>query len=420
MIVQCDACNAKFKLDDSKIKPTGVKVRCTKCQNVFLVTPPPEETVPKQEETVEVSFGGQPEPSHKAPEMDFGSFSEQPAPPKQEEKKQEPLKWDVDFTFEEKPIPDINIRGQEQEEKKSEWDIGIPSAPAKEEAPFSFAEKTEAPQPEVEKTGFGFEVGEEPALGAEKKQAAPSVESSGFSFEGGFEPAAEKTSFEIEPPPTEEEFVVSSREEAKTVIMGAPQKQEAKTVIMGTPPIPKAPAEDFSVTGFEETKEPLFEAPSEKRKLSARIIFPVIIVLLLAIGAGAVYLNMGTGFLTKAAAPQKTMDIIGMKGYYINNASLGQLFVIEGKVVNNFDAPKEIAGIHGVVFDKTGKPLKDVWVAPGRIVAQDELKSIAAADLEKRFKDKKGAIPSNGTVPFMIIFQGVSGELAEFSVEIGQ
>lgn len=411
MIVQCDACNAKFKLDDSKIKPTGVKVRCTKCQNVFVVTPPPEETAPNQEETFEVSFGGQPESSPKAPGMDFGGLSEQPAPPKQEEKKQEPSQWDVDFTFEEKP---------KQEEKKSEWDIGIPSAPAKEEALFSFGEKTEAPQPEVEKAGFGFEVGEEPTFGAEKKQAGPSVEPSGFSFEGGFEPAAEKTSFEIEPPPTEEEFVVSSREEAKTVIMGAPQKQEAKTVIMGAPPIPKAPAEDFSVMGFEDTKEPLFEAPSEKRKLSARIIFPVIIVLLLVIGAGAVYLNMGTGFLTKTAAPQKTMDIIGMKGYYINNASLGQLFVIEGKVVSNLDAPKEIAGIHGIIFDKTGKSLKDIWVAPGRIVSQDELKTIAAADLEKRFKDKKGAIPPKGTVPFMIVFQGVSGELAEFSVEIGE
>lgn len=413
MIVQCDACNAKFKLDDAKVKPTGVKVRCTKCQNVFVVTPPPppEETAPKQEETFEASFGGQPEPSPKAPEIDFSGFSEQPAPPQQEEKKQEPSEWGVDFTFDEKP---------KQEEKKSEWDIGIPSAPVKEETSFSFEEKAEAPQQEVEKAGFGFEIGEEPILGVGKKQAAPSAEPPGFTFEGGFEPAAEKASFEIEPPPTEEEFVVSARDEAKTMVMGAPHKEEAKTVIMGVPPIPKAPAEDFSLAGFEETKEPSFEAPPGKRKLSVRIIIPVIIVMLLVIGGGAVYLNMGTGFLTKPAAPQKAMDIVGMKGYYINNVSLGQLFVIEGKVASNSDAPKDVAGIHGVIFDKAGKQLKDAWVAPGRTVAQDELKTIAAADLEKRFKDKKGAIPPKGTVPFMIIFQGVSGELAEFSVEIGQ
>lgn len=38
MILQCDQCNTKFKLDDSKIKDGGVKVRCSKCKHVFLVT----------------------------------------------------------------------------------------------------------------------------------------------------------------------------------------------------------------------------------------------------------------------------------------------------------------------------------------------------------------------------------------------
>jgi predicted Zn finger-like uncharacterized protein len=37
MIVQCDQCNAKFRLDDSKIKESGVKVRCSKCKNIFVV-----------------------------------------------------------------------------------------------------------------------------------------------------------------------------------------------------------------------------------------------------------------------------------------------------------------------------------------------------------------------------------------------
>ena len=37
MIVQCDHCNTRFKLDDAKIKPGGVKVRCSKCKEIFLV-----------------------------------------------------------------------------------------------------------------------------------------------------------------------------------------------------------------------------------------------------------------------------------------------------------------------------------------------------------------------------------------------
>lgn len=401
MIVQCDACNTKFKLDDSKIKDRGVKVRCTKCQNVFTVMPPPsEEAALKQEETFETSIGAQPEPSPKAEGVDFGGFSEQSAAQKQEEKKEEASQWGIDFTFDEKP---------KEEEKKAEWDIGPPSS--KEEAPFSFEEEKEAPKPEGEKGGFGFEIGKEPAFEAEKKEAVPSPELSGFSFEGDFAQAAEKTSFEIEPPPTEEEFVVPPKEEAKTLIMGAQSKGEAKTLIMESPLSPKAQP---------EANEMSFEAPSEKRKISAPIIISAVIILLLLAGGTVVYLNTGAGFLSKPAAQQKTMDIIGLQGYYINNTSLGQLFVIEGKLVSNLNTSKEVTGIHGMIFDKMGKTIKDTWVAPGRIVARDELKAISAADLEKRFKDRNGTVPPKGTVPFMIVFQGVSGELAEFSVDIGQ
>ena len=36
MILQCDQCSTKFRLDDARLKPGGVKVRCSKCRHVFL------------------------------------------------------------------------------------------------------------------------------------------------------------------------------------------------------------------------------------------------------------------------------------------------------------------------------------------------------------------------------------------------
>lgn len=38
MIIQCEQCRTKFKLDDSKVPDKGVKVRCAKCRNVFSVS----------------------------------------------------------------------------------------------------------------------------------------------------------------------------------------------------------------------------------------------------------------------------------------------------------------------------------------------------------------------------------------------
>lgn len=39
MIVQCPSCGTRFRLPDERMKPTGVKVRCSRCAHVFVVQP---------------------------------------------------------------------------------------------------------------------------------------------------------------------------------------------------------------------------------------------------------------------------------------------------------------------------------------------------------------------------------------------
>ncbi|MFQ5900489.1 MAG: zinc-ribbon domain-containing protein [Thermodesulfobacteriota bacterium] len=40
MIIKCNKCAAKFKVDDSKIPDKGAKIRCKKCQHIFKVEKP--------------------------------------------------------------------------------------------------------------------------------------------------------------------------------------------------------------------------------------------------------------------------------------------------------------------------------------------------------------------------------------------
>ncbi|MBW2604973.1 MAG: zinc-ribbon domain-containing protein [Deltaproteobacteria bacterium] len=40
MIITCKECNANFKLDENLLKPTGSKVRCSKCNEIFTAYPP--------------------------------------------------------------------------------------------------------------------------------------------------------------------------------------------------------------------------------------------------------------------------------------------------------------------------------------------------------------------------------------------
>ncbi len=59
MIIQCDQCNTKFKLDDAKVPDKGVKVRCAKCKNIFLV----QREIPSEESDFDFLLSGLGAPS---------------------------------------------------------------------------------------------------------------------------------------------------------------------------------------------------------------------------------------------------------------------------------------------------------------------------------------------------------------------
>lgn len=40
MILECNGCSRKFSLDETRLKPGGSKVRCTKCGAIFIAVPP--------------------------------------------------------------------------------------------------------------------------------------------------------------------------------------------------------------------------------------------------------------------------------------------------------------------------------------------------------------------------------------------
>ena len=50
MVIQCSACDTRFKISDDKVKSGPVKVRCSKCKEIFTVQPPEEEKITSTEE----------------------------------------------------------------------------------------------------------------------------------------------------------------------------------------------------------------------------------------------------------------------------------------------------------------------------------------------------------------------------------
>jgi len=358
MIVQCDRCNTRFRLDDSKVTGKGVKVRCSKCQNIFVVKPPPpQEEFPLRKEPPLERFEERPSPpppaeTHPGEERPFEVSFGPEIPPKPEEG---PTSWDMDFSFGEKPAPQV----PKEEE--------IPVTPEEQGGPPSFEIKWE-------------------------KETIP-----------------------------EETFIKESYE---------PSIAEGAVAVSTPPEVPPPPVESYheEFIGKEETS---FAVPSKRRIPLRRIILGLFLLLIIG-GASVFYLKGGADIIfnlwvpiSNLWAPQKVivgkLDIVGLKGYYRENPFMGKFFVIEGKVLSSFEGPKGISGIKGTIFDSKGKEVEEKSVAPGRVISEEELKTISKEELAKRFKDPlKGSIPPRGTIPFMIVFQNPPSDLAEFAVEVIQ
>ena len=62
-----------------------------------------------------------------------------------------------------------------------------------------------------------------------------------------------------------------------------------------------------------------------------------------------------------------------VRQYYVNNEKAGQLFVIEGKAVNNFDTAKEFIKIQATLFNAAGVSLASKEVLCGNVLSYFQL-----------------------------------------------
>jgi len=164
MIVQCEACQTRFRLADEKIKPGGIKVRCSKCKEIFSVAPPEPEPV---EETVD--FGAfnmeavpEEQPSETAaadsPAEDASAPQQEPAPDTEAEQVPEPAEEaqssdarddELDFSSLAQDMDDA-VTGEEPAEEFSFADTSQPvdGDETSSDADTDVIEETGAVQPE--------------------------------------------------------------------------------------------------------------------------------------------------------------------------------------------------------------------------------------------------------------------------------
>jgi hypothetical protein len=113
-----------------------------------------------------------------------------------------------------------------------------------------------------------------------------------------------------------------------------------------------------------------------------------------------------------------------LKGKFIENASLGTLYVVKGRIKNNYKQPRSYINITGKLYTKDGKLRQTKTVYAGNMLSDNQLAKFNKAQLARRENNRSGSKRSNVNVtrgkelPFMIVFTNLPPNPDEYSVEV--
>ncbi len=477
MIIQCEACQTRFRLAAEKVKPGGTKVRCSKCKTIFTVVPPAPEPVDEA-----VDFGAfnmervtedTPAEAVSAAESQRSTEleSDQAAsPPWQQESSTEDTGsetgGEADFSaFEDEMGGDAGA-GRELADDFAFADTPLSTGDASAEtetagpSEFSFEDEDDA-------MAFNFDDTEEETAPAATEDFREPDE---FSFDDAAEkwgeaPADDDSTFDFDEPQFtsdsspaagagtsaeegglhfgEIDFAGDSEPDTATHLQAdadlakdSTDRHEEPEPHLHKPHSTKPSARDYDL---EETI--LTPSRPQKKKSSLTRILTLLVLLLVVLGGAAGYLYMQGDPLNLStvarylpflkdylgeAPPASPGDRIGINitGSSYVNGKAGQMLVVQGAAVNNHTATRSAITIKGVLLDAQGKKLLQQTVFCGNKLDEAALKSMPFAAIEEAMNNQFGDSLSNmnvaagASIPFTIVFRNLPAGIANINVEV--
>jgi hypothetical protein len=113
-----------------------------------------------------------------------------------------------------------------------------------------------------------------------------------------------------------------------------------------------------------------------------------------------------------------------ISGKFVNNAKAGRLFVISGKIKNEYDHPRSFITVTGKLYQVGKKLVKKSTVYIGNVIPESDLTGMDIAAINHRMENKFGDKRSNlkiktgNEIPFMIVFDKLPNNLDEYTVEV--
>ena len=480
MIIECQTCHARFRLDESRIKGRGARVKCRKCGDSILVLKDSASAPPAQGGDGSFDLGsavrdsagespGSPSPVGNLIPFPAPSRAAEPAPPAAAE----PGKDEVDLAFERLLSAGAEASSPSIGETKAE----LP-APAEANAPIGHeAPAAPGPGPELDLGALTLEFGPEekldlpPAVEPEPPFGkSPAVEPPAeFRGEGGFlisdsdtldflqekprdagseappgvgDISLEISSAPVDPPGSFLRTIEAPQTQSEPWASPAPEgialegnaTPPAAPAIEVPPhreaePVPAPPVEPPVRRGFPATE-------SSRPRSSAGPAVAAVLAVLLAAGG---YLGLTTSgrktleeaipgaaalWGRKPAAPTAPkFDLRNVIGYYESGVASPRILVIKGQVANLSTVEKSGIRVHAALLDNTDAVLAQQAVYAGNVLSGDAIRKGNRDTLTKALGNRFGEglanmhVAPGKAIAFMVVFFDAPANMDSYKLE---
>jgi len=453
MVIQCAACDTRFKLADDKIKSGGVKVRCSKCKEVFTVMPPEEEATEDtpdfstEEESTESAgsdwsdLDSDNDDSGESEEAGGIDWSNMGGDDESTDESENDDAGDGGFSFgDDDSSSDTDSIAFDDDSSGGSDEFSVDESDGPSEEDFGFDEQVG----EGANDEFSFDDGAGSSLDV-SDDAAPD-----FDWDGSSDDTDSSDNLDLAGDEGDGDLDFSSVDlEEKEEPPPSPEAAPSSLVIEDTdkPLSAKGPQRG---TGSKRGRK----QKKQKKGPMRGILFFFLFILILAGGhAGILYWK---GFWKGDPAEFTSMDhqtvhlqvykelyaeitggkvvrapvgqisVLGMSGRFVENNSAGTVFVIEGKIKNEFKETRSAIAVRGVLYNQSGKPTMRKKVYCGNKLSEVELQTLSLDKIQERLDNQFGDSLSNldvspGVVlPYTIVFGKLPDNLAEFNVEVAE
>jgi len=472
MIIQCEQCSTKFRLDDAKIKDTGVKVRCAKCRHVFTVTkeqqamtePQPDAVAAPEQQVV-------PGPGDASTQRDVGvdqgaavptglPFAAQlpgdepsPGPAAAESPFAPAGGEDFEFSFSE-DVEDTSAKHDEtvapsRELDFSDFDFGdVTPEEGGVTAPTDFSEGAQHPVASVSAPDTaGFDFGAESLFGDAVAAPTPEEPAEPIAFDFPVEAFADsmgavETASEgkgaiggLETSQGDEPFSLGEidfGDELTSVAVQQVNPEELKPAQeLFFAPLAAAPEEKGPVAAEEAAAPPAPAVPQDElpplsivsRRKQSSFFMGLVVVLAVLVVAVAGYVGYSMFGVEKVAKDTGRITVRGVNAAFVKNSVAGELVAITGEAVNEFSGTRAAIQVKGMIYGPAGQVLASKNAFCGNPLTREQLATMPLDKIEAAMANQFGdsldnlEVPPGKAIPFVIVIAKPPADAKDYGVE---